>query len=340
MTTALTEFQRLEAQGMWRETPQSAAREVIVSVGDATLILSDPKTETPLSHWSLPAVTRLNPGKLPALYAPADDSSDETLEVEDTLMIRAIERVHHAMKSRRNRPGSLRGGLVVFAVLAVMAALVFWLPDAVIRHAAHIAPPAQARKIGQEILTDLESTVGAVCKRESGMAVLDWLAPRLIGEGAEIRVLPGPISGARRLPGDLYVLGSDLLKTAPGPETAAAHLVAARLGANDDDLRLQALHYAGFRPVLRLLTLGGLSQGAMAGYGQELLRQPPPRPDDGQLLAALGTLGLPSEPYARSLDPTGQSVIGLIEGNPYPNGPAKPLLTGDQWRALQQICAG
>lgn len=340
MTTALTEFQRLEAQGMWRETPQSAAREVIVSVGDATLVLSDPKTETPLSHWSLPAVTRLNPDALPALYAPADDSSDETLEVEDTLMIQAIERVHDAIESRRNRPGSLRGGLVVFAVLAVLAVLLLWLPDATIRHAAHISPPAQAYKIGQEILSDLEATTGPVCKRESGQAVLNWLAPRLIGDKAEIRVLPGPISGARRLPGDLYVIGSDLLKTAPGPEAATAHLVAAQLGVSDDDLRLAAMRYAGFRPVLRLLTLGSLSDGAMAGYGNRLLLQPPPRPDDAKLLAALADRGLPSEPYARSLDPTGQAVIGLIRNDPFPGGTAKPLLTADQWRALQQICAG
>ena len=74
--TALTEFQRLEAQGSWRETPESRLREVIVSVGAATLTMMDPKSDRPLSHWSLPAVTRINPGQLPAIYTPNGQAPD------------------------------------------------------------------------------------------------------------------------------------------------------------------------------------------------------------------------------------------------------------------------
>lgn len=52
--TALEQYQRLEAAGTWRETRKAGLRDVIVSFGDATLILSDPRSETPLAHWSLP----------------------------------------------------------------------------------------------------------------------------------------------------------------------------------------------------------------------------------------------------------------------------------------------
>lgn len=341
MTTALTEFQRLESQGSWRETPDARLREVIVSVGDATLILSDPKSDRPLSHWSLPAVTRLNPGQMPAIYAPGADSTDETVEIDDPLMIEAIERVHRAIESHRAHPGRLRGGLTIFAILAMLGAAIFWLPDAIIRHAAHISPPAQAREVGRAILTDLQRTTGAVCKRASGQAVLDYLTPRLIGEDAQVHVVPVPISGARRLPGNVYVMGNDLLRAAPGPEAAAAHLIAAQLGINDDVLRLEAMEYAGLLSALRLMTLGTLNATAMTGYGEGLLQQPSPRPDNGALLAALGQRGIAAEPYARSLDPTGQTVLPLIEGDPARNGgQMKPLLTAEQWRALQQICAG
>ncbi len=61
--TALTKYARLETTGLWRETPDGQRREVIVRMGDATLMLTDPKSETVLSHWSLPAVRRQNPGK-------------------------------------------------------------------------------------------------------------------------------------------------------------------------------------------------------------------------------------------------------------------------------------
>lgn len=339
--TALTEFQRLEAQGSWREAPGARLREVVVSVGDATLVLSDPKSDRPLSHWSLPAVVRLNPGDLPALYAPGPDGTDETVEIDDRLMIEAIERVQKAIATRRAHPGRLRGGLTVVAIVAMLVALVIWLPDAIIRHAAVISPPAQTRQIGKSILRDIERSTGATCERVSGQAVLDWLAPRLVGPEAAIRVVPGPLNGALRLPGDLYVLGGDLLESSPGPETAAGHLLAARLATDPHATTDEALHFAGLAPVLRLLTMGELPADAMQGYGEILLSRPVPRPEAAPLLALMRGHGIGAEAYARSIDPTGQSTQPLIEGDPFRAAPpAKALLTDPQWLALQQICAG
>ena len=57
--TALAQYQRLESSGVWRPSPEDRVRDVVVAFGDATLILRDPRSEEPLSHWSLPAVTRL-----------------------------------------------------------------------------------------------------------------------------------------------------------------------------------------------------------------------------------------------------------------------------------------
>lgn len=339
--TALTKFQRLEAQGSWRAAPDVPEREVIVSVGDATLVLFDPATDRPLSHWSLPAVVRLNPGVTPALYAPTPSGEDETLAIDDPLMIEAIARVQGAIATHRAHTGRLRSGLLVLAILAVLGWLVLWLPEALIVHAARIAPPAQARDLGQAILADLERGSGAVCRRESGQAVLDWLAPRLLGPEAVIRVVPGPLGGARRLPGEIYVIGSNLLQTAPGPEAAAAHLVAARLATTDAALRQAAIEHAGLLASLRLMTLGHLPQDALAGFGAAMLMNPAPRPADADLLGALAERGIPAEPYARTIDPTGQTVLPLIEGDAFRNAPpARPLLTDEQWLALQQICAG
>ena len=339
--TALTDFQRLEAQGSWRSAPDAPLREVIVSVGEATLVLSDPKTDRPLSHWSLPAVVQLNPGAMPAIYAPGIEGADETVAIDDPLMIQAITRVQGAVASHRAHTGRLRSGLIVLAILAGLGWLVFWLPGALVTHAARIAPPAQARDIGMAILADLEREAGAVCRRDSGQAVLDWLAPQLLGADATIRVVPGPLGGARRLPGQVYVMGSDLLQTAPGPEAAAAHLIAAQLATTDESLRQAAVHHAGLLASLRLMTLGCLPEDAVQGFSAAMLRDPAPRPTDADFLLSLAERGIPAEPYARTIDPTGQSVIPLIEGDPFRDAPpARPLLTDEQWLALQQICAG
>ncbi|WP_368074472.1 hypothetical protein [Celeribacter baekdonensis] len=57
---ALTEFDRLEASALWRPEGDTQRVEVIVSVGEATLTLSDIKGRV-LTHWSLPAVIRVSP---------------------------------------------------------------------------------------------------------------------------------------------------------------------------------------------------------------------------------------------------------------------------------------
>lgn len=337
--TALRQFQRLEAEGVWRETPDARLRDVIVSVGEATLTLSDPRSDRPLTHWSLPALVRLNPGTVPAIYTPSADSPDETVEISDPLMLEAIEKVQATIAAHRAHPGRLRGGLTLAGALLMLVAAVTWLPDALIRHAAAIAPPAQARQIGLAILSDMQRSGGALCTRASGQAVLDWMTPQLLGGKASVRVLPGPLNGAVRLPGDLYAMGGDMLMAAPGPEGPTAHLIAASLAREDREAVLSALRHAGLGSVLRLWTLGILPPDAMAGYGQALMTEALPRPDEARLLEALAAARVSAQAYALSLDPTGTTTDRLVQDDPFPTGGAD-LLTDAQWLALQQICAG
>jgi hypothetical protein len=99
--TALTKYQRLECPGLWRASPEDQRREVEVRFGEATLILIDPKSGSALSHWSLPAVERLNPGEDPPLFTPGTDAL-ESLELTDPDMIDALQTVRR--RSRRQPP--------------------------------------------------------------------------------------------------------------------------------------------------------------------------------------------------------------------------------------------
>lgn len=339
--TALAQYQRLEATGTWRPGPKAQRRDVIVSFGDATLVLSDPRSEVPLSHWSLPAVARLNPGRLPALYAPdAGAPEDEQLEIADELMIGAIERVHHAIAQARPHPGRLRGGLMLTIAALIAGAAALWLPDATLRHAARIAPPAQRAEIGRQVLAELVRVVGAPCRRPAADVVLDRLAPRVLPRGGRLAVLPQPFSRARPLPGGLVVIGPDLLR--PGEEgqwVAVGHILAAAEAAAEDDPLLSALRHAGFAATARLLTTGTLPGDSLGGYAEALLSAPPPRPEDEPLLARFAAAGVPSEPYARDLDPSGEATLGLIEADPFRTRlPDTMVLTPEEWTALTGIC--
>lgn len=336
--TAVTKYRKLEARGLWREAPEGQRREVVVNLGDQTLILTDPRSDTALSHWSLPAVMRANPGEMPALYLPGEDAT-ETLEIEDPDMIAALETVHAAIVRAQPRPGRLRGVMLGAGLAAIAAVFLFWLPDALVRHTASVLPPATRDEIGRLELADLTRIAGAPCASAPGRAALDRLAHRLFGtaDTPDLVVLREGVTGAVALPGNRIVLPEALLVVHDGPEVAAGHALAARLSAEVADPMLDLLRYAGPIATLRLLTTGALPEGALTGYAETLLQSAPgPLPDE-VLLAAFAAAKVPATPYAYALDQTGETTLGLIEADPMAGG-ADPLMPDADWVSLQDIC--
>lgn len=339
-TTALRKYQRLECRGLWRDAPAGQRREVVVNLGEASVVLSDPMSGTALSHWSLPAVARMNPGHLPALYHPADDAPD-TLELDDPDMIAALETVADAVERARPHPGRLRQGGVLVAVAAILALAVFWLPGAAVRHTAAVLPPATRADIGQLAMDDLARLTGAPCSAPAGQAALDRLALRLFGPDntPRLSVVREGLTGALHLPGNRIVLSEALVAGPVGPDVAAGHALAEAARAAAADPVRAVLYHAGLWATLRLLTTGVLAPDAVAGWAETLLTAPPAAVDEASLLAGFAAAEVPSGPYAYALDPSGESVLGLIEADPWPAGPPRPVLSDDDWVRLQGICA-
>ena len=337
--TALTEYQRLESTGLWRDKPDAQRREVIVAFLDATLVISDSRSDTPLAHWSLPAITRLNPGDIPAIFSPGGDQG-ESLEIADKTLVAAIDKVHRLITARKPRPGRLRRYLLGGALLLVLGMGVFWLPGELVRHTASVVPEEKRADIGRDILADIARVSGAPCAAGQGPRSLARLSERLTGDQAtRIAVLPGAVSGARALPGHFVVLGRDLVEDHESPDVAAGFILAARLRSEASDPLIDLLHWAGLRATFRLLTTGDLSAGDILGYGEVVLTQPPAPVADASLLAAFAQAGVSARPYAYASDPSGESVLGLIEADPFRTVPAaEPVLADGDWVALQGIC--
>ena len=116
--TVLAKYQRLETEGVWRATPDAQRRDVIVSIGDATITISA-GNGTALTHWSLPAIQRLNPGERPALYQPGEGSL-ETLEIAEAEMIDAVEKVLKAIRKGAHARGPFRGFAAVAIAIAIL----------------------------------------------------------------------------------------------------------------------------------------------------------------------------------------------------------------------------
>lgn len=339
--TALRKYQRLECGGLWRETPQDQRREVLVRFGEATLVLSDPKSGTAISHWSLPAIERINKGEEPPVFAPGPEAS-ESLELTDPDMIAALGAVRHAVQAATARPGRLRGVLLGGMALAVVLVGVIWLPGALVSHTASVVPPAQRADIGQRALDDLIRVTGATCNDQLGLQALAALSERVFGpvDTPILYVLPEGVDQPLHLPGDVIILPRKLIEQANGPEAAAGAALVERLRNKAQDPIIPLLDYAGLRATLQLLTTAELPDTALAGYGESLLRAAPVALPDATVLAAFEAAQIPSTPYAIAIDPEGKTTAGLASNDPYKGLAPSPLIPDDSWVALQGICGG
>ncbi len=339
--TALKKYLKLESPGLWRDAPQDQRRNVVVSFGEASLILSDPKTDLALSHWSLPAVERRNPGDLPALYAPGPDAA-ETLELDDADMIMALETVQSALATRRPRPGRLRGTLLVTSTLAVLGLIIFWLPGVLVAHTAAVVPAAKRAEIGELALRDVIRLTGTPCAHALGQKAMAELSERLFGPlntPILLALRDGEIP-ALHLPGDVVLLSRSLFDAQNGPQAAAGAALVEQARSQVRDPLIPVLQHAGLIATVRLLTTGNLPEGAMDGYGEVVLQAAPLAIPADILIASFGRAGVPTTPYANTLLATAPDTGALIVGDPYAKTPAPPLMEDEAWISLQAICDG
>ena len=335
--TALTKFERLEASGLWRPDPDAQRRDVIVSIGEATLTISDLQ-DRPLAHWSLPAIARLNKGQRPAIYAP-DGDPGETLELDESEahMIDAIESLRAAIDRRRPRPGRLRLVTLTASIASVAALAVFWLPGALLDHTLSVVPDAKRVEIGQHLEREMTRLTGEPCHGMLATPALSRLAERL--DVSRLVVLRGGVPEGLPLPGGTILLNRTIVEDFEEPDVAAGYVLAAKAEAAARDPLRALLEAHGPLTTLRLLTTGALPEGTLRAHAEEMALSAPPRPEAETLLGLFAEYDVKSTPYAYALDPSGESTLPLIEADPFETSP-RPVLSDGDWVALQGICGG
>ncbi len=342
--TALSEYERLESSGLWRAPPEDhnpdaddKRREVIVSFGNATIVLSD-RNDKPLAHWAMSAIQRQNAGTRPAIYSP-DKDAVETLEITDDDMIDAIEKIRAVIARNRPKPGRLRWWILGSIATAAVALAVFWLPDALLRHTVSVLPDAKRLEIGQSLVANIKRVSGQACTTPNGTRALDALAARLSdGKKPRLIVLPSGVTGATHLPGGYILLNHELFEDYEEPDVAAGYIIAEQLRSHTTDPVEPLLRASGLRATFTLLTTGTISDAALSSYAEHLLTTAPAAIDTQDLLARFLAANTRATPYAYGVDPTGETTVDLIEADPFAVTPATPLLTDGQWINLQSVC--
>lgn len=332
--TALNEFSRLESPGLWRSAPGAQRRDVVVSFGEATLVLSD-MAGRPLAHWSLPAVERINPGRLPAMFSP-DPERSETLEIEEDLMVEALGKVQRAIARSGPRPGKLR--LMIAALMAATLALlgVYWLPAALVGQSMAAMRPVTAQEIDKKLLDEITLLIGPPCAAPSGIESLTLLRTRLGLQGT-IHVLPGELPHPLQLPGGMVLLDRAMVELPDDPAIAAGYVLEAV--SEGAEAMPQALARLGVGGNLSLLATGHIRAADGKRLAREMIGQSRNAPDPTRLAAAFDAARVPMRPWALHDDITGTQHAAALAITQAPE--ATPQILPDaKWIALQNICEG
>lgn len=313
---------------MWRSGPDEQRRNVYITVGDAELVIED-KAGTALSHWSLPALVRLNPSELPARFAPSD-ASDEQLEVEEPEMIAALDRVMRAVEKGRRRPGALRRltlGLTVGFVVGIGA---LWLPGALRKQAATIIPPAQRMEIGTAILEEVTALTGPACSNPTGTEALAQLRQRLFPTTpVQLVILRDLPRTTLTLPGGIIAMSDSVLNRQDDPDVAAGHILAAALTARAVVPLETFLDRMSFLNLTRMLATGNVPVAAIENHVERLVLSDPQMLSAQTLRPGFDAARLTWGAYARATN--------LPEGDAAPSM-MPPVMEDTLWQALREIC--
>ncbi len=338
--TALREYQRLEASGLWRANPEAQRSEVVVSIGDATLVITDMR-DTALAHWSIPAIERANPGKTPAIYHP-DGDPGETLEIaaDEVQMIDAIEKLRTEVERRRPHPGRLRLIMVLLSFAVVGALAIFWLPGAVRQHAVSVVPDVKRAQIGAALLRHMQPVTGPPCRASGGSAALDRLAARLPSPrpGGRLVVVRNGVETTLHLPGGTILINRALVEDYDEPDVVAGFVIAERLRALRGDPLDRLLAHGGMMAAFRLLTTGDPGETALRRYAEYLLTRPAAPLEVQALLDGFKAAAVRSTPYAYAVDKSGESTLPLIEADPFAAAAPDAVLSDSDWLRLQGVC--
>ena len=338
--TALDKYTRLEAEALWRQSSDKQHCNVIVSIGNATLVITDPQ-DRPLTHWSLGAIARENPNKYPAVYHP-DGDPDERLEFSQSEkdMVEAIEKLRRVIERRRPKPGRLRILILLTMFTSIVALAIFWLPQAVKNYASQIVPPIKQREIGHEILQLITEFTGNPCKSKMANNSLSLLFEKTISGSGTLYVLPNGLDQTANLPGNLILISRELVEDYEDPDVVAGFIIAEQLRYDQSDIFKEMLNYVGTFATFRLLTTGKMPKGALRSYSKNVLIKPKAAVQSSELINRFHDKNLRLSPYAYALDVTGEKTYTLIEADALSDLQFFPILPDRNWIQLQNICGG
>ena len=340
--TALDQYIRLEAIGLWQETPDTPEREVVVSFGNASLVLSD-TSDRPLAHWSLVGTQPLRVDRDGATVYSTTLDGYETLAIRDPEMVRAIAAVSAVQRfAPKPKPPNYGRWIGTGFVVLVLAGLAWFGPPSIRWQAARMLPPEWIERFGDEMLLQVMGTRGAPCATPEGQQALRRLAePLARPQRPRVRVLDLSGVPVAVLPSGYMLLDARLIEMAESPEEIAGWIALGQARGELHPATEAMMTDAGLLADLRYILTGRLSEAAIARAAEGAVRAVPTAAEVERARAGLAATGLPFAPLQQALMREGLPT-GSTTGEPAdPSPEARPSLLSDrEWDDLKAICSG
>ena len=322
--TVLDAYERWESEAVWRETSDAQRRDVVVSIGDATLTITD-LHDVALTHWSLAALERRNPGERPAIFAPSGDAP-ETLEIADDTMVAALTKIMKSIRRRGKRPGSIRILTFLLVIAAITAFATLWLPGAMARYAATLVPDSYRQALGESLVDHITTLTGAPCSSDAGSIALSRVSQIVLpDQQTQFVVLSSALESTASLPDGTILLSHKLAEDYESPHVLAAAAIAESLRFAQEDPVEHLLRGTGARASFRFLTTGEIASEDLREYARQLIAIPRAAADPATLDARLNELSIVNGDVAQAF-------------NVQPKNEPRALLDDGDWIALQTIC--
>ncbi|MEL6522121.1 MAG: M48 family metallopeptidase [Pseudomonadota bacterium] len=355
------------------ETAGDQAVDVTLDKMAMTLSIRRPGGASPLATWHVEEVRVIRDHGYARGEVFEQRGTDEArLVIPDAGEAAAIKVACPNAGKFETPPGAWRK--VVFwtgGAIAAMLLILFVILPNLADTMATLIPPKREEAIGETVVAQIERAMnfgrtGEFCSTPEADAAIAKMSDRLTAEldlpyPLKIRVLKSPMVNAFAAPGGHVVFMSGLIDKAGSPEEVAG-VLAHEIGhvAARDPLRI-ALRAAGSAGILSLV-LGDFAGGTLVLIMAEQVMQASYTRDaeekaDQFAHELLHAAELPTEGFATFFDKL-REQYGDVEGvmeylNTHPNledraaaaraadtlnGDFLPILSQDEWEALQSIC--
>ena len=338
--TALTQYQRLEATGIWRKSAEAQRLDVIISIGESSLVITD-INEKPLAHWSLAALAVIQSKDGIKLYHPDGDPS-ETLELgsNENEMAEAIEKLMKAVDRRRPKPGRLRIFSLASILIIILGLSIFWLPAALRDYTQKIIPEVREKEMGKAVFNEFVSFVGAPCSRELGRIALDKFISNLGLIEYTFYVVPSETIEAIHLPGKIIVISKALVEDFDDPDVLAGYVLAQIQREAKSNALDELMKQMNNIEIIQFLFGRSPDFSTLRGFSKDWIMKKQITVDPKNLVTEFNKRAISALPYSYAIDVTGQSTQFMINSEQTSGNVKKPSLDDSAWLALQTICGG